>query len=136
MDQTLIIFSSIALGSVAALCITLVVVAIRAGKNLDRITTTLENVGSDVAQLRAQALPLIEEATAVMHRADATIARVDEGLAQINRGTEVYASIANDVRDLERDLVSKVKPSLEDFASLFSGTLRSVTGFVRGLLDR
>jgi uncharacterized protein YoxC len=136
MDQTLIIFGSIAMASVAILCVTLAIVAVRAGKNLERITATMETMGTDVSQLRERAIPLIEEATVVMQRADDTLERIDNGIAQLSKGTEAFAAIVSDVRDLERDVLATVRGPLEDVASLLGGTVSKVTGFIKNFLDR
>lgn len=136
MDQTLIIFGSVALGAVAVLCVTLAIVALRVGKNLERITVTMETMGNDVTQLRERAVPLIDEATTVMKRADDTLERIDNGIAQLSKGTEAFAAIVSDVRDLERDVVATVRGPLEDVASLLGGTVSKVTSFIKSFLDR
>ena len=136
MDQTLLIFASIALAAIAALCISLVIVAFRASKNLDQMTQTLDSVGRDVSEMRAQTMPLLEEATSAMKRADAALEKVDKSIDQISQGATVIKNIAQDARDLEKAFIDRIQQPLDDLGSLAAGTVRGFTTFLKSLLDR
>jgi len=136
MDNTLIIFGSIALGAFSILCISLVIVAFRASKNLDRITATLGEIGTDVTQIKDQALPLFDEATMVLQRADTTMAKLDGAVDQLAAGTSAIRGIADDARALEQQVVDRLRPTIDDLTGLLAGSVKGVTSFVRSLLDR
>jgi len=136
MDSTLVIFGSIALGACAVLCVTLAIVAVRASKNLDRITTTLEQMGNDVSEIREQAVPLIDESRLVMRRTDATLVKLDGAMDQLAAGTSAIRGIADDARALEQDVINQLRPSIDDLTGLVRGSVRGVTSFVRSLLER
>lgn len=136
MDSTLIIFSAVALSAFTILCVTLAIVALRASKSLDRITTTLEDVGSDVSEMKEQALPMIDEATVVLQRTDVTLNKLDGAIDQLAAGTTALRGIADDARALERHVVDRLRPSIDDITSMVSGSVRGVATFVRSLLER
>ena len=136
MDSTLVIFSAVALSAFTILCVSLAIVAFRAAKNLDRITITLADMGTDVSEIKQQALPLIDEATVVLQRADGTLEKLDGVADQLTAGSSAIRGIADDARALEQHVVGRLRPSIDDLTDLVSGSVKGVTTFVRSLLDR
>ena len=129
MDPTLLIFACIALGAAATFFVVVAIVAVKAGRDLDRITSVVESTRNDVAELKKAAIPVIEKAGTVLDR-------METDLQQLSKGAASIAGIAEDVRQLEQSLLARVRPSLEDLASLVSGLAKGVTTFARNLLDR
>ena len=136
MDSTLIIFGSIALAACAVLCVTLAIVALRASKNLDRITSTLEQMGNDVTEIREQTVPLLDESRLVMRRTDATLQKLDGAVDQLAAGTSAIRGIADDARALEQDVVNQLRPTIEDLTGMVRGSVKGVASFIRSLLER
>jgi uncharacterized protein YoxC len=136
MDSTLLIFACVALGAVAVLCVTLAIVALQAGKNLGRLTTTMEAVGNDVSEIKSQAIPLIEKATTVMQRTDVAMTKLDGSLDNLENGARALRGIAEDTRKLEQEVLRRVQPALEDITSLVSGAVKGLSTFIRNVMDR
>ena len=124
------------LAAASVLCVVLAVAAIRAVNNMDRMTDALESVGRDVEDLKKQVEPVINEAGKVLQRTDDALKKIDTSLGQVNKGTQVFQQMAEDVRELEQDLVDRVRPPLQDLGSVAAGAIKGFTGLIKSLLDR
>lgn len=136
MDTTLVVFGSIALSAATVLCITLSIVAIRAVREVARMTATLEEVGRHVREIKDRSVPLIEHATTVMQKTDRALDRVDGALQNVTAGTDSFRGIASDVRDMEQHILNRLRPSVDDATMMISGIVRGVTAIVRSFMKR
>ena len=136
MDTTLLIFICIALASATILFVVCAQLAMKAGKNLDRMTVVVELIQRDVHELKVSAKTVIEKAGLVLDLTQQTLSRLESDLEVLSSGAKSIAGIAEDVRLLEQNLLARVKPSLEDLASIVSGVARGVTTFARKLTAR
>lgn len=136
MDTTLLIFACSALGAAAVLCIVVAVVALRAGKNLDRVTVVVESMQKDVHDLRVSVTPIIEKAAVFFDQGQRTLEILETDLAKLSKGAQNLSGIAEDLRILEQSLVARIRPGLEDAASLFSGITRGISTFAKKLTER
>jgi uncharacterized protein YoxC len=66
-----------------------------------------------------------------LDRANSSLRKLEEQVDTLSGGVRNIAGIANDVRELEQSLVARVRPALEDLASLVTGVARGVTAFAR-----
>lgn len=133
MDSILLVFLCLALGAAAILCGVIATVVLRIGKNLHRVTLVVEAVQKDVNILMLGSLPLIEKTSLVLDQTKHTLNHLDTNLAKLSEGLDNVSGITHDVRMLEQSLLARVRPSLEDLASLVSGVARGVTVFVKRL---
>lgn len=136
MDNILVIFGSVALGSLTVLCVTLTFVAVGARKDLARITITLEHVGSDVDLLKDRIVPLLEHTSSVLKITEVTLAKLDDDLDRFSRGAQLFESTAKEVKNLQVMVVDKIRTPLNDITSLFSGAIRGFTEFTKTILDK
>ena len=136
MDSTLVIFGCIALGAVSVLCITAAAIVIKASKNLDRMTNTVERMGLDVAEMKSEMTPLIQRGVSVMEKTDSAVGKLDESLDQLTFGSKAVRGIAEDTRKLEQEMVERVRPALNDLTKLANSVVGGLTAFVRNLMDR
>lgn len=136
MDTTLLIFACSALGAAAVLCIVVAVVAFRAGKNLDRVTVVVEAMQKDVHHLTTNAMPILEKAGTFFTQGEQALEVLKSDLANLSKGTQNIAGIAEDLRLLEQNLVARIRPGLEDAASLVSGITRGIKTFAKKLTER
>ena len=136
MDNTLIIFGSVALAALAVLCVTAAIMLVKAVKNLDRMTVTVESMGNDVNEIKSEVTPLLQRTTAVMEKADSAVNKIDESLDQLTFGTKAVRGIAEDTRKLEQELVERVRPALNDLTGLANSVVSGLTAFVRSIMDR
>ena len=136
MDSTLTIFASVALAAAAVLFIVLAISAWQAVKNLNRMTETLEAVGSDVQDLKTKVVPVIEEAGGVLESTNHALAKIDTSLDQVNKGTQVFQQMAEDVRGLEQSLLEQVKPPLDNLGSVAASAVNGVSNLIKSLLNR
>jgi len=134
MDQTLLIFLCIALGAATVLFVVLAMVALRVGKDIDRITIVAEEIKRDVNDFTVKSRPMIEKAGLVLDQTRETVHRLNVDLEKLSVGIDNITGITHDIRLLEQNLLARVKPSLEDLASLVSGVARGVTVFARKLI--
>lgn len=129
MDSTLIIFACAALASATALCIVLAIVAWRALQEIRKVSTTVAQVGTDVHELKSQLVPVLHDATLVLRKTTQALERVDENLQRVGKGTEAFAQIAGDVKDLGHDIIQRARIPITDavgFASSVFGKLLSL----------
>lgn len=136
MDATLLIFACLALGAATVLFIVVAIVAVNAGKNLNRVTAVVELMQKDVHELKVTATPVLEKAGKVLDQTERTIVTLENDLSKLSSGAQNIAGIAEDLRMLEQSLLARVRPSLEDLASLVSGVAKGVTAFAKKLTDR
>ncbi|MCX6139964.1 MAG: hypothetical protein NTX15_03910 [Candidatus Kapabacteria bacterium] len=136
MDTTLLIFACLALGAAAVLFAVIAIVAVNAGKNLNRVTAVVELMQKDVHELRVSSTPVFEKAGRVLDQTERSIVKLESDLSKLSNGAQSLAGIAEDIRMLEQSLLARVRPSLEDLASLVSGVAKGVTTFARKLTDR
>ncbi|MBK6292583.1 MAG: hypothetical protein IPH85_07660 [Ignavibacteria bacterium] len=136
MDTTLLIFACSALGAAAVLCVVVAIVAFRAGKNLDRVTVVVEAMQKDVHDLKVSAMPIIEKAGVFLDQGHQTFQVLESDLAKLSKGAQNLSGIAEDLRILEQSVVARIRPGLEDAASLISGITRGITTFAKKLTDR
>ena len=122
MDPMLVVFACIALGAVSVLCVTLSVVAVRAGR--------------DINELKEQLGPVLEQTTATMKITEEALTKLDNDLVKVTRGIEMFESMASDLKKLQGQLLDKVRQPLTDVTSLFSGAVRGFTEFTKTLIDR
>ena len=135
MDATLLVFLYIALGACTILMIVAAVVLIRAGSDVERITKTVESMQRDVHQMKEQALPVLAKTSEALDRANTSLRKLEEHVNTLGGGVRNIAAIADDVRELEQSLIARVRPALEDLASLVTGVARGVTAFARKLTN-
>ena len=135
MDATLLVFLYIALGACTILMIVAAVVLIRAGSDVERITKTVESMQRDVHQMKEQALPVLAKTSEALDRANTSLRKLEEHVTTLGGGVRNIAAIADDVRELEQSLIARVRPALEDLASLVTGVARGVTAFARKLTN-
>ncbi len=135
MDATLLVFLYIALGACTILMIVAAVVLIRAGSDVERITKTVESMQRDVHQMKEQALPVLAKTSEALDRANTSLRKLEEQVNTLGGGVRNIAAIADDVRELEQSLIARVRPALEDLASLVTGVARGVTAFARKLTN-
>ena len=133
MDATLLVFLYIALGACTILMIVAAVVLVRAGSDVERITKTVESMQRDVHQMKEQALPVLAKTSEALDRANTSLRKLEEQVNTLGGGVRNIAAIADDVRELEQSLIARVRPALEDLASLVTGVARGVTAFARKL---
>ena len=100
------------------------------------MTVVVELIQRDVHELKVSAKPVIEKAGLVLDLTQQTLSRLESDLEVLSSGAKSIAGIAEDVRLLEQNLLARVKPSLEDLASIVSGVARGVTTFARKLTAR
>ncbi len=136
MDTTLLIFACSALGAAAVLCVVVAMVAFRAVKNLDRVTVVVEAMQKDIHDLKINAMPVIEKAGVFLDQGQQTLEVLESDLAKLSKGAQNLSGIAEDLRILEQSVVARIRPGLEDAASLISGITRGITAFAKKLTDR
>ena len=136
MDTTLLIFVCIALAAATILFVVCAQLALKTGNNFDRMTVVVELMQKDIHELKVAAKPVIEKAGIVLDQTQQTLGRLESDLAVLSSGAKSLAGIVEDVRELEQNLLARVRPSLEDLASIVSGVARGVTTFARKLAAR
>lgn len=136
MDNTLIIFACVALAAAATLFVVLSIAAIRAMRDVQRVADSVHQVSSDLREFKVQLVPLVTETTRMVKKTEQTLERVDHNLELITKGTQTFADIAQDIRALERDLVSQVQQPLNDLTSVLSGALGRVSSMAKKFVDR
>lgn len=135
MDATLLLFLYVALGAITILAIVAAVVLIRASSNIERMTETVESMQRDVHQVKEQAIPVLTKTSEALDRANSSLRKLEEQVDTLGSGVRNIAAIADDVRELEQSLIARVRPALEDLASLVTGVARGVTAFARKLTN-
>lgn len=136
MDQTLLIFSCVALAAVTTLCVTIAIVAVRAAGDLKSLTMNVVAIKSDVSDVKRSLIPVIDKAGRVMDDTHNAMHQVNKGLEALNSGTELFKSVASDIKELEKELVDRVRTPLMDVASLVAGTIKGATAFITALTTR
>lgn len=131
MDATLLSFLYVALGAITILAVVAAVVLIRAGSNIERMTDVVESMQRDVQQVKEQTLPVLAKTSEALDRANSSLKKLEAQVDTLTGGVRNIAGIADDVRELEQSLLARVRPALEDLASLVSGVARGVTSFAR-----
>ena len=99
----------------------------------ERIVSTVESMQRDVHQMKEQALPVLAKTSEALDRANTSLRKLEEQVNTLGGGVRNIAAIADDVRELEQSLIARVRPALEDLASLVTGVARGVTAFARKL---
>ena len=133
MDATLLLFLYVALGAITILAVVAAVVLIKASANIERMTETVESMQRDVHQVKEQAIPVLAKTSEALDRANSSLRKLEEQVDTLGGGVRNIAAIADDVRELEQSLIARVRPALEDLASLVTGVARGVTAFSRKL---
>jgi uncharacterized protein YoxC len=133
MDATLLLFLYVALGAITILAVVAAVVLIKASANIERMTETVESMQRDVHQVKEQAIPVLAKSSEALDRANSSLRKLEEQVDTLGSGVRNIAAIADDVRELEQSLIARVRPALEDLASLVTGVARGVTAFARKL---
>jgi uncharacterized protein YoxC len=133
MDATLLLFLYVALGAITILAVVAAVVLIKASANIERMTETVESMQRDVHQVKEQAIPVLAKTSEALDRANSSLRKLEEQVDTLGGGVRNIAAIADDVRELEQSLIARVRPALEDLASLVTGVARGVTAFARKL---
>jgi uncharacterized protein YoxC len=133
MDATLLLFLYVALGAITILAVVAAVVLIKASSNIERMTETVESMQRDVHQVKEQAIPVLAKSSEALDRANSSLRKLEEQVDTLGSGVRNIAAIADDVRELEQSLIARVRPALEDLASLVTGVARGVTAFARKL---
>lgn len=136
MDNILVIFGCIALGSLTVLCVTLTFVAVGARKDLGKMTITMEHVGRDVGELKDRALPLFDQTSTVLRITEVTLEKLDDDLDRLSRGAQLFESAAREVKNLQTLVVDKIRAPINDITSLFSGAIRGFSEFTKTILDK
>ncbi len=131
MDNTLVIFGSIALAAAAALFVILSIVALRAMKDITRMTSTLERVGLDISEIKTSVLPLISETTQMVRKTEQTIEQIDNSLQRISRGTQAFEKLATDIQSFEQELVGKIRVPVEDLLAAVSGGIKGLSSMLK-----
>lgn len=117
LDTTLVVFAVIALVAVTALCITLAFVAVRALREIERAVSTLEDVGSDVREMKQRVLPVMDDALMAMRN--------------VAMGTATLRAMTEDVRTLEQQVVNRIRPTVDDITGAVSGAVRVISSLIR-----
>ena len=133
MDATLLLFLYVALGAITILAVVAAVVLIKASANIERMTETVESMQRDVHQVKEQAIPVLAKTSEALDRANSSLRKLEEQVDTLGGGVRNIAAISDDVRELEQSLIARVRPALEDLASLVTGVARGVTAFARKL---
>ena len=133
MDATLLLFLYVALGAITILAVVAAVVLIKASANIERMTETVESMQRDVHQVKEQAIPVLAKTSEALDRANSSLRKLEEQVDTLGGGVRNIAAIADDVRELEQSLIARVRPALEDLASLVTGVARGVTAVARKL---
>jgi uncharacterized protein YoxC len=133
MDATLLLFLYVALGAITILAVVAAVVLVKASANIERMTETVESMQRDVHQVKEQAIPVLAKTSEALDRANSSLRKLEEQVDTLGGGVRNIAAIADDVRELEQSLIARVRPALEDLASLVTGVARGVTAFARKL---
>ena len=136
MDSTLLLFICIALASVSVLCITLAFVAVKAGKNLGKMTETLEQVGNNIEEIKEKTIPVLDQTSSILTLTEGTIEKLDRDLDRFSKGAELFESIAKEVKQLQTMVIDKVRAPITEISSLFSGAVKGFTEFTKTLLDK
>ena len=131
MDATLLALLYVALGAITILAVVAAIVLVRAGSNIERMTDVVESMQRDVHQVKEQTIPVLVKTSEAHDRANSSLRKLEEQVDTLSGGVRNIAGIANDVRELEQSLVARVRPALEDLASLVTGVARGVTAFAR-----
>ena len=135
MDATLLALLYVALGAITVLAIVAAIVLVRAGSNIERMTDVVEAMQRDVHQVKEQTIPVLVKTSEALDRANSSLRKLEEQVDTLSGGVRNIAGIADDVRELEQSLVARVRPALEDLASLVTGVARGVTAFARKLTN-
>ncbi|NQW30396.1 MAG: hypothetical protein HQ472_07785 [Ignavibacteria bacterium] len=136
MDQTLLVFICVALGALTTLCITLALVAVRSAKELTKLAVYVEVIRTDIAEVKQSMVPVINKTGRVLDEVQGAMLRVNQGLEAVTVGTELFKSLATDVKDLEREFIERVKSPLLDVASLLASTIKGATVFIKTLTGK
>ncbi len=131
MDPTLLALLYVALGAITALAVVATVVLIRTGSNVSRMTDVVEDMQRDVRQVKEQTIPVLIKSSEALDRANSSLKKLEMQVDTLGGGIRNIAGIADDVRELEQSLVARVRPALEDLASIVTGVARGVTAFAR-----
>lgn len=131
MDAALLALLYVALGAVTVLAVVATVVLIRTGSNVSRMTDVVEEMQRDVRQVKEQTIPVLVKSSEALDRANSSLKKLEMQVDALGGGIRNIAGIADDVRELEQSLVARVRPALEDLASIVTGVARGVTAFAR-----
>lgn len=131
MDATLLALLYVALGAIIVLSVVATVVLIRTGSNVSRMTDVVEEMQRDVRQVKEQTIPVLIKSSEALDRANSSLKKLEMQVDTLGGGIRNIAGIADDVRELEQSLVARVRPALEDLASIVTGVARGVTAFTR-----
>lgn len=131
MDPTLLALLYVALGAITVLAVVATVVLIRTGSNVSRMTDVVEDMQRDVRQVKEQTIPVLIKSSEALDRANSSLKKLEMQVDTLGGGIRNIAGIADDVRELEQSLVARVRPALEDLASIVTGVARGVTAFAR-----
>lgn len=131
MDATLLALLYVALGAITILAVVATVVLVRAGSSIERMTDVVESMQRDVHQVKEQTIPVLAKTSEALDRANSSLRKLEEQVDTLSGGVRNIAGIADDVRELEQSLIARVRPALEDLASLVTGVARGVTAFAR-----
>ncbi len=131
MDATLLALLYVALGAITVLAVVATVVLIRTGSNVSRMTDVVEEMQRDVRQVKEQTIPVLVKSSEALDRANSSLKKLEMQVDTLGGGIRNIAGIADDVRDLEQSLVARVRPALEDLASIVTGVARGVSAFAR-----
>lgn len=131
MDATLLALLYVALGAIIVLAVVATVVLIRTGSNVSRMTDVVEDMQRDVRNIKEQTIPVLIKSSEALDRANSSLKKFEMQVDTLGGGIRTIAGIADDVRELEQSLVARVRPALEDLASIVTGVARGVTAFAR-----
>lgn len=133
MDPILLVFACLALASFSLLCVIATIMVFRLRKNVDSITHSATSVASDVKALRVQTEPLLESATSALQKMGSSMEQLDVALNHLSDGSKVVSSMAHDVRDLERRILSQLEPPVQDVLAILASSTKGIIAFLRRL---
>lgn len=116
MNTALLVFGILALIAITVLCVTLAIVAVRALREMQRAVLTLEDVGTDVRELKQRVLPVVDDAVAAMRN--------------VAVSTATLRAITEDVRAMEQQVVNRLRPTVDDITSTIGGAVRAISSLV------
>lgn len=136
MDPILLIFCVIALVAVSVLCVVGVMLLVDLKQQVRRTVIVVDTAGRDLQDIKHKLMPVLDEAKTTLQHTSRAIENADREIAKIGKGADTFVAIAEDVRRLEQQIVSRVQGPLEDVTNVINGALKGVTTFARQLFKK
>lgn len=122
--EPLIIAEILALLSVTALCVYLVIVLVR-------LRQLIGQVEKDVREISARALPILDNTEYVTSRLKSIAESIDDQVLTVRESIESVRQIADNIVELERRIQDRIEGPILDGLSFVTALIKGVRAFKR-----